>query len=862
MFAYSRRAHALAGFLLLTGLVVAAAPASAQPPFRGAGGRPPLAEGGPFAQRVAVAHDSVIDAASPAANLNAWSVVDGMARIPLLTVHSGQYAILRWDLTRLAGASVAGDGQLELTTYAAQAAGGPDTTTQIRVAEVVGGDPAWDQKSVTFDSLTKGQPVGASIDIKAGIDAVVAARRGSKTYVAIPAAVLQRLIDRRALGLAIVPAGTVDVAFYASEADKGNNSAKLLFNVKGQPAPLLANIFQNHAVLQRDRPIKVWGTAAAGESVTVTFNGQQASGKAEASGHWAAELPASPAGGPYTLDVRAASGAAQTVSDVLVGDVFLCSGQSNMDLAVSAANGGQMAAMRGATDRIRLLSVPRLAKAAPLADFAAPAAWQPATGDSISRFSAACYYFGRELQATVNVPMGLVNASWGGTAIEPWMSPDGLKLVGGFDERLAILGVYATDEDAANQQMGELWQRWWKGAAPTLGEPWKPESQGSGDWTPLPEPMRDWKKWDVPALKTHDGMVWFRRTVTLTAAQAARPATIALGAIDEVDQTWINGRIIRNTFGWGTDRTYTIPAGVLKAGENQIVLNVLSTWDMGGMYGPAEKMAITFSDGTQVPIGGGWTYRMVPLTVGRPPRAPWEPISGMTTLYNGMIAPLGPFGVRAALWYQGETSADEPAGYEKKLAGLFSGWRAQFGAPLPFLVVQLPNFGVVPVKPSESGWAEIRDAERRAVAADAHAGLAVTIDIGEKDNLHPGNKAEVGARLARAGRAVIYGEKLASSGPKPLAATRTAGQIVVSFGDVDGGLVTYSAGQATGFELCGRAAQTCQFVSGTVKGNRVVLPVRGAVPPARVRFCWGDSPICNLSDASGLPVTPFELAIK
>ena len=410
--------------------------------------------------------------------------------------------------------------------------------------------------------------------------------------------------------------------------------------------------------------------------------------------------------------------------------------------------------------------------------------------------------------------------------------------------------------------MGRMWEDWWRTHARAGTEPWQPEPARTGEWADVPEPMRNWKTWGVPLLATHDGMVWFRRTVTLTPAQASRAATLSLGAIDEVDQTWVNGRPIRNTFGWGTDRTYALPAGVLRAGENVLVVNVLSTWDAGGMTGPAEKLALAFDDGTKVALGGGWRYQVVPLEIGRPPRAPWESVAGLTTLYNGMIAPLGPFGLRGVVWYQGETNADAPAGYQAILAGLMSSWRAQFGAELPFVVVQLPGFGPTPTAPVESGWSDVREAQRRAVDVDRHAALAVTIDLGERDDIHPINKRDVGVRIARAMRRVAYGEAIAPTGPAVGSASLEPGRVVVSFRDVEGRLVTYSSSHATGFELCGDAAGTCRFVNGTVEADRVVIPMDGGAPPTRLRFCWGGSPVCNLADGSGLPVGPFEVALR
>ena len=627
------------------------------------------------------------------------------------------------------------------------------------------------------------------------------------------------------------------------------------------PAPLqLGPLFQDHAVLQRDRPIDVWGTAAGGERVMVTLDGNQAMATADAAGRWTAKLPAMAAGGPYTLEARAASGALRSASDILVGDVWLCSGQSNMELSVAAARGGVPAAMRSQNDRLRLFTVPHAAAPRPADRFEGVPAWQAASPESLRNFSAACYYFGQELQRTVSVPMGLVNAAWGGSAIEAWTAEGGLRALPGFAERLDLLQLYARDVDAANARLGGMWESWWRAHGAEAAEPWAPGD--AGEWRDVPEPMRNWKTWGVPALANHDGMVWYRRVFHLAPEQASRPASLSLGSIDEVDETWVNGRVIRNTFGWGTERTYRLPAGVLRPGENVVVVNVLSTWDAGGMTGPADRIALLLDDGSKVPLGGGWRYRMVPPAMGRPPRAPWESVGGLTTLYNGMVAPLGQYGFRGVAWYQGETNADEPAGYQGLLAGLMAGWRAQFGRDLPFLVVQLPGFGSVPTKPVESNWAEVREAQRHAVAADRHAGLAVTIDLGEQHDIHPIRKREVGSRLARAARRVVYGEDITPSGPVPLAASREEGRVVVSFGDVEGRLVTYSSAQAIGFELCGSARESCRFVSANVNANRVTLPSTAADARAsRVRFCWGDSPLCNLSDGSGLPVGPFEIPI-
>ena len=363
-------------------------------------------------------------------------------------------------------------------------------------------------------------------------------------------------------------------------------------------------------------------------------------------------------------------------------------------------------------------------------------------------------------------------------------------------------------------------------------------------------------------LANHDGMVWFRRNVTLTAAEGQGAATLMLGGIDKVDETWVNGKPIGNSFGYGTERPYELPAGTLHAGDNTIVVNVSSSCCSAGMYGPPEHMMLRFAAGGEVPLGGQWRYKIVPESMGFPPRAPWESVGGLTSIYNAMIAPLGSYGLRGVLWYQGESNAGEAAQYQVLLAALMGDWRRQFTANLPYLVVELPNFGANPTVPSASDWADLREAQRRAVLNDAHAALAVTIDVGDARELHPPDKQSVGSRLARAARHLIYAESITASGPVPRQATRDGRHVVVSFEAVEGALAAYSSNRPIAFELCSAEQSSCRFVDATLQSDRVELDASAIKNPARVRFCWGDAPICNLSDRSGLPAGPFEIAIQ
>jgi len=564
------------------------------------------------------------------------------------------------------------------------------------------------------------------------------------------------------------------------------------------------------------------------------------------------------------LSVWAESGKKATAEDVLVGDVFLCSGQSNMVLQVHRTLNSRAEIAGAANEDLRMLAVPPATSFSPLEEFTDPVEWQVAAPDTVPDWSATCYYFARELQKTVEVPIGMVAASLGGSNIRAWMSKAALQSVGDYDGELQILDLYVTDRSAGLQRWGAVWEDWWRSRSTGHDrfEPWSETGFDDREWTVAPDGLGAWENWGVASLAEFDGMIWYRTTLRLNAEQASQPAVISLGKIDEIDQTWINGQPVGNTSGPATDRFYRLPAKLLHEGENVIVVNVLDTYGSGGLFGEADARALLLSGGTEVRLDGQWHYQVVPLVVGWPPRAPWDPIGGMTVRFNAMIAPIGPYEFRGCVWYQGESNTGEPERYEGLLSGLMAAWRDQFGENLPFLIVQLANYGDPPAAPVESGWARLREAQRRVVAQDQHAGLAVTIDIGDRYDIHPANKQEVGRRLARAARRVIYGEPIAPSGPVGNRARVEKGQVVIEFGDLEGELLAYGAESPIGFELCGAAPDSCRYARARIDGGRVLLRVPQSTTPERVRFCWADSPVCTLYDDTGLPAGPFELQLE
>ncbi|RYY24678.1 MAG: 9-O-acetylesterase [Sphingomonadales bacterium] len=631
--------------------------------------------------------------------------------------------------------------------------------------------------------------------------------------------------------------------------------------VLAQEAPaLLHPMFQDHAVLQRDRPIAIWGDAAAGTEVSVEIAGKKATAKANSAGYWRAELPALPAGGPYTLTVSAGA-ETKTVQDLLIGDVWLCSGQSNMEFQVRGALNGAAEAAAGTDGELRLLTVGKNVSPGAERQFRTPVSWKLAEPKSVGDFSAVCYFMGRDLRRSEKVPIGLINASWGGTAIDAWRSEASLERDITAQDRLKLLRAYRADPAKAAAAWGTNWTDWWAAKGGGAPEPWA--AGAKGDWKPVPS-FEFWEGWGVEALRDFNGLVFYRTEVELTVAQAKQGATLLLGPPDDTDMTWVNGIGVGTNTAWGVPRQYALAPGTLKAGRNRIAVSVYDSWGGGGLTGTPEQRGIRFADGTTVPLpeAKDWRYLIAaPSSAGEPPRAPWDGITGLAGIYNGMIAPIGPYGLRGIAWYQGESDAGKAAGYADRLAGMMAGWRAQFENPAaPFLIAQLAGWGARNTAPIESGTAEIREAQRRAALRDIKAAIAVTVDLGDVGDIHPTNKQDVGHRLSRAARVLSYGAALSRSGAEPVAARREGDVVTIRFASTDKALAAFS-GLPSGFELCGTGKGSCWFVAARLAGEAVQIELGGRIA-ARVRYCWGDSPVCNLTDGSGLPVTPFELAIE
>ena len=628
-------------------------------------------------------------------------------------------------------------------------------------------------------------------------------------------------------------------------------------------APQLANIFADHAVIQRDRPIHIWGWAKPGDMISVQFGDAAADAKANSEGHWTVSLPAMPAGGPYVLRATA-HGQSVQARDVMVGDVYLCSGQSNMEFPARLSTGAWNGLDGSANDRLRFAIIPNKSEPAVQRDLAERAEWKRVDPDNVGEASAVCYYMARSLQQHLDVPIGFVSSDWGGTTIQSWISADQLRTLPDYRERVALVDLLARDPTAARTAESQRRERWWDAHIPSAKaqRAWAQPGFDDAAWTSM-VPSGGWKQSGDAALADFDGVLWYRSSVDLTAQQAASGTGIELGPIDSVDDVWVNGQWVGGgAIAWMW-RNYGLPAGVLRAGRNVIAVRTLSDGQGGGMTGQPDKRGILLTNGAFVTLPAAWRYQMGEEVAGEARLAPppWEPPQSLSTLYNAMIAPIAGYGFKLAAWYQGEANVGAAEEYAKLLAMMMADWRAHFAQPdLPFLIVQLSAFGTPVDKPVESGWARLRDVEAKVARADPHAAVATSIDVGDPTDVHPPQKNVVGERLARAARSMVYGEAVSPSGPYPANIARDGQDLVVTFTDSDGGLKSYSSDTAIGFESC-TAANACRFAAGTIEGSAVRLSGANRPGVVKVRYAWSDAPFVNLFGANDLPAIPFERAI-
>lgn len=624
--------------------------------------------------------------------------------------------------------------------------------------------------------------------------------------------------------------------------------------------PLLHPLFQDHMVLQRGIADPIWGWAAPGTKISVTMQGKTVTTTADAQGAWQTKIGPFTAGGPYTLTVAGAQ--TITLQDVLVGDVWICSGQSNMEQGIGVSQNAQEEIKNANYPQLRLFSVPKTVAYEPQR-VPKGSKWDVCTPETVSAngwggFSAAGYYFGRELLLDQKVPIGLIHTSWGGTIAEAWTSGDALTAMADFKPAVERMQQFAAAVKEGQYNYAKELQAWWakNDAGSMAGVNWADPAFDAQAWKTMKLP----NGWENAGLPAFDGIVWFRKEVTIPAEWAGKELTLQLGPIDDSNTAWFNGVQVGSTDGWTVNRAYKIPATLVKAGKVVIAVRVLDTGGGGGLYGqPAQMRLSRTDDPASISLAEDWQYQVsLELAKATPPPARLDSNPNqVSVLYNGMIAPLLPFAIKGAIWYQGESNAGNPTQYKTLLPTMIKDWRARFGVgDFPFFIVSLANFMGVQKTPVESGWAELREAQWLTAQTLPKTGIAMAIDIGDAGDIHPKNKQEVGRRLALAAEAIAYGKKIEYSGPMYKSMKIEGKTIRLSFDHIGGGLVCKDGEKLTGFAIAG-ADKKFVYADAVIDGDTIVVSAADIAAPVAVRYAWANNPVCNLYNKAGLPAVPF-----
>jgi sialate O-acetylesterase len=612
----------------------------------------------------------------------------------------------------------------------------------------------------------------------------------------------------------------------------------------------LPYILSDNMVLQRDLPVNIWGWANPGEKVTVTFSNQKLSAKAGKTGEWKVQLKPLTAGGPFEMTIKGKN--TIVLKNILIGDVWVCGGQSNMEWPLAQSR-------HWATDKndvnnpnIRLFYVPKNMSFKPL-DNTKEAQWQPCNEESAPRFSAIGYYFGKNLSKELNVPIGLINSNWGGTDIETWISLE--TMYADKDYTAAIDKVKSQNIDQL-QKEAEANAKKWRNAIdnedPGIVNKWYLPETGVSDWKTMKLPQA----WEGAGLPSLDGVVWFRKEFTVSAADAAKDAIVSLGPIDDNDVTYLNGKIIGKTEQYDAPRSYKVPAGTLKAGQNVIAVKVIDTGGGGGLWGMDNQLYVD-AGGTRISLAGDWSYK-----VGLDLPAPKDvssPNSSPSLLYNAMINPIINFPIKGVIWYQGENNAGNYIKYRSLFPNMIRDWRQKWNVgDFTFLFVQLANYMEPPKVPQQSSWAGLREAQTMTLA-EPNTGMAVIIDIGDAKDIHPRNKDDVGYRLSLAALKKAYGRDIVYSGPIYKSMKIDNDKIILDFDQVGSGLEIHDKyGYLKAFAIAGADKKFVWAKAYITPDNKVAVYSPDVKNPVAVRYAWADNPDdANLYNKEGLPASPF-----
>ncbi|MDB5023211.1 MAG: hypothetical protein JWP78_966 [Mucilaginibacter sp.] len=616
-----------------------------------------------------------------------------------------------------------------------------------------------------------------------------------------------------------------------------------------------AKLFGDHMVLQRNQQVPLWGWSTKNAKVTVKFNGQSVHAKADGQGNWKALLKPMTAGGPYTMTIS--SGKERLIyKDVMLGEVWLCSGQSNMEFQLKNAYGYHFEQKNAAQSPVRQFKVPNKMSLEPEKDLSG-GQWIKADTNTVGDFTAVGYFFAKKLAQQLHVTVGLINSSWGGTLVEDWISKDAMLNAAEFrDVAKNLPTTWDEVKKRIDQQLKEYAYRNKQVVS------YKPEQLAAEP----PSFFESWQKGQAPGawewqgkLYSYRGQGFMQRTINLDSAYTGHKSTIRLGQTDADMAIYINGKLVRNG-ALPANYQLGLPAGTWKGGENSLLIELLSqqkdpAWFGVGLTGESNELYVRFSDTTISLADNNW--RNMP-DLSQPYHFDFLPNNTAFTLYNAMISPLIPYAIAGATWYQGESNTEKAFQYRTAFRLMITDWRNKWKEDFPFLFVQLSSFGGMQGSDQGSDWAELREAQTMALQLP-NTGMAVITDVGDAYNIHPRDKADVGYRLAGKALTLTYHMPGFYESPQFSSADFAGGYAVVNFSHADNGLVVKDKyGYLKGFELAGADHKFHYAQAVIVDGNKVKVWCQQVKQPVAVRYAWTDAPIeANLYNKEGFPVSPF-----
>ena len=616
--------------------------------------------------------------------------------------------------------------------------------------------------------------------------------------------------------------------------------------------PLVSPMFGDNMVLQRGKPNTIWGWAKPGETVRVELASHTATATADADGRWQVKINPPAPGGPYTIKII---GPEQTIElhEVLVGDVWLCGGQSNMELGLRRTRNGEEEIKSANHPEIRLFKVKKHVSYSPTQ--IPEGSWKicsPETaGKEGEEFPAVAYYFGRTVQDEIHVPIGLIVDCLGGSTAESWVSPEALHKVKDFDVPLAEMERLHAK---GGPEYGSFLMDWLDDYDIGISNYWAAANFDDSNWKTVQIPGA-FEELGVP---NEPSVCWFRKEITLPDPLPAGQAMIYLGSIEKMDTTYINGQWVGESSWVENPRAYKIKDGILKPGKNVVAIRVFKWKSKDGFLSKPDVMRLELGDKTEIQLAGEWKGALsvdarpphpMPLMFENYPTMP-------AVLYEGMIEPLTPLAIKGVIWYQGEANFMRAWQYRTLLPALISDWRQSFGqGDFPFYIVSLPAFMQHRDVPGDDAWAELREAQALTARNVRNCGLAVTVDTGEVDNIHPKDKKIVGERLALCALAKEYGEKIPYEGPTFKSVEPVPGGLKLHFEHTDGGLVV-KGGKLEEFSIAGKDRKW-HWADAKVEGDAVIVSSPEVSEPVAVRYAWQSNPEATLYNGVGLPAVPF-----